>query len=115
MKKLLLAALVSLAASSLSAAPVLVEAYNEKMITIPEDVIDTVTVVELSFSVDTTCYVLFTAGALVAPAKMFLQLDGSDLYPISMAHGNPAGGSHITYTYLLTSEAHTIRDCPTLC
>ncbi len=104
-----LAALVPLAASSLVAAPILVEAYQEGTITIPEDKIDTVTAVELSFSVDTTCYVLFTAGALVAPAKMFLQLDGSNLYPISMAHGNPAGGSHITYTYLLTSGAHTIH------
>jgi len=51
-----------LLAASISAAPVLVEAYQEGTITIPADKIDTVTVVELSFSVDTSCYVLFTAG-----------------------------------------------------
>ncbi|MEA3311946.1 MAG: T9SS type A sorting domain-containing protein [candidate division WOR-3 bacterium] len=109
MKKLLLAALVLLAASSLSAAPVLVEAYNEKPITIPEDKMDTVTVVELSFSVDTSCYVLFTAGGLVWAAKAFLQLDGTDLFPASIGRGVTTRSVHIAYTYPLSPGDHIVH------
>ncbi|TET21959.1 MAG: hypothetical protein E3J71_07970 [Candidatus Stahlbacteria bacterium] len=76
------AALALLAAASLSAAPVLIEAYQEGMITIPGDEIDTVTVVELAFSVDTSCYAQFTAGGLITgQARGFLRLDGVALVP----------------------------------
>ena len=117
MKKLLpvpvfwvLAALVLLAASSLSAAPVLVEAYNEKLITIPGDKIDTVTVVELSFSVDTSCYVQFTAGGLTKYlTKMLLELDGNYLFPAATVQGNVALSALIVYTYLITPGEHTVR------
>jgi len=109
MKKLLLAALVLLATSSLVAAPVLIEAYNEKLITIPGDVIDTVTVVELSFSVDTSCYVLFTAGGLVLVAKALLQLDGTNLFPASIGRGNTTRSVHIAYTYPLEAGEHNVH------
>jgi len=109
MKKLLLAALVLLAVSSLVAAPVLVEAYNEKLITIPGDKRDTVTVVELSFSVDTSCYVLFTAGGVVFAAKAFLQVDGTDLFPISIGWANVTQSIHIAYTYPLIPGDHIVR------
>ncbi|MCK4231483.1 hypothetical protein KAX21_00910, partial [candidate division WOR-3 bacterium] len=107
MKKLLLAALVLLAASSLVAAPVLVEAYQEGTITIPSDEIDTVTAVELSFSVDTSCYVLFTAGGLVHPGKGFLQLDGIPLFPIAKERW--AGSIDIAYTYPLEVGEHNVH------
>jgi len=108
MKKLLLAALVLLAASSLVAAPVLVEAYQEGTITIPEDKIDTVTAVELSFSVDTSCYVLFTAGGLVAPGKGFLQLNGSILFPVAMERGSTTS-ILLAYTYPLEQGEHNVH------
>jgi len=114
MKKLLsvpvfwvLVALVLLAASSLVAAPVLFEAYQEGTITIPSDEIDTVTAVEISFSVDTSCYVLFTAGGLVHPGKGFLQLDGIPLFPIAKERW--AGSIDIAYTYPLETGEHNIH------
>ncbi len=109
MKKLLLAVLVLLAASSLSAAPVLVEAYQEGTITIPSDKIDTVTVVELSFSVDTSCYVLFTAGGLAGVAKMLLRLNGNNLFPIAYVEEYAASSIHIVYTYPLSPGNHNIH------
>jgi len=109
MKKLLLAALVLLAASSLVAAPLLIEAYQEGTITIPGDVIDTVTVVELSFSVDTSCYVLFTAGGLADVAKMLLRLNGDNLFPIAYVEEYAASSIHIVYTYSLSPGNHTIH------
>jgi hypothetical protein len=109
MKKLLLAAIALLVAADLSAAPVLIEAYNEKLITIPSDKMDTVTLVELSFSVDTSCYVLFTAGGVVFAAKAFLQVDGSDLSPISIGWANVTQSIHIAYTYPLIPGDHIVR------
>jgi hypothetical protein len=101
--------LLLLLAASLSAAPVLVEAYQEGMITIPSDKKDTVTVVELSFSVDTSCYVLFTAGGLVWAAKAFLQLDGTDLFPASIGRGVTTRSVHIAYTYPLSPGEHIVH------
>lgn len=109
MKKLLLAALVLLAASFLVAAPVLVEAYQEGMITIPSDKKDTVTVVELTFSVDTSCYVLFTAGGLADLAKMFLHVDGANLFPVAIVEEYTLSSIHIVYTYPLNSGEHTVH------
>jgi len=103
----LAAALMLCMASSLSAAPILVEAYQEGMITIPSDEIDTVTAVEISFSVDTSCYVLFTAGGLVHPGKGFLQLDGIPLFPIAKERW--AGSIGIAYTYPLETGEHNIH------
>lgn len=110
MKKLLLAALVLLAASSLVAAPVLVEAYQEGTITLPGDKRDTVTVVELSFSVDTSCYVQFTAGGLTSfQTKMLLELDGNYLFPAAIVQGSTTLSALVVYTCLITPGEHTVR------
>ncbi|MCK4333630.1 hypothetical protein KAX06_02450 [candidate division WOR-3 bacterium] len=117
MKKLLpvpvfwvLAAFVLLAASSLVAAPVLVEAYQEGQIYIPEGNDDTVTVVELSFSVDTSCYVQFTAGGLTSfQTKMVLELDGNYLFPAAIVKGSTTLSALVVYTCLITPGEHTVR------
>lgn len=101
--------LLLLFAVSLSAAPVLFEGYSEETVIIPEGEVDTVAVVELSFSVDTTCYVLFTAGGIASQARIFLQLDSSNLFPASIVRGAATYSTHITYTYPLGQGEHTIR------
>ncbi|MEA3310839.1 MAG: hypothetical protein U9Q76_01335 [candidate division WOR-3 bacterium] len=101
--------LLLLLTASLSAAPVLFEAYQEGTITIPGDKIDTVTVVELSFSVDTSCYVLFTAGGLSKRAKLFLYLDGSKLFPTTALAEVASSSFHTIYTYLLGPEDHNVH------
>ena len=109
MKNLWAIALLLLA-TSLSAAPVLIEAYQEGMITIPGDEIDTVTVVELSFSVDTACYVQFTAGGLLRYlAETLLELDENYLFPIAIIQGNTYLSALIVYTYLISAGEHTVR------
>ena len=100
---------ILLLAASLSAAPVLVEAYQEGTITIPEDKIDTVTVVELSFSVDTSCYVQFMAGGLSKRSKMFLCLDGNRLFPTAALAEVVSSSFHIIYAYPLSSGNHNIH------
>jgi len=105
-----LAALALLVAASLSAAPVLVEAYNEETITIPENKRDTVTLVELSFSVDTSCYVQFTAGGLTSfQTQMLLELDGNYLFPAAIVQGSTTLSALIVYTYLIAPGEHTVR------
>jgi len=101
--------LLLLLAASLSAAPVLVEAYQEGTITIPGDKIDTVTVVELSFSVDTACYVQFMAGGLVAPAKMFLELNDNRLFPVAIERGYGDRAIQIGYVYPLTPGQYAVH------
>jgi len=110
MKKVLLAALGLLVSVGVAgAAPVLFEAYQEGTITIPGDKIDTVTVVELSFSVDTSCYVLFTAGGVAKRAKTFLCLDGNNLFPKSLLAEVTGSSFHIVYSYPLSSGPHNVR------
>ena len=95
--------LLLLAAASLSATPVLVEAYQEGTITIPGDKMDTVTVVELAFSVDTACYVQFTAGGLAQfLTMMLLEFDANYLLPVAIVQGNRSLSDLIVYTYLIT-------------
>lgn len=106
MKKVLV--ILLFAALCLSAAPLLIEAYNEETITIPYDKMDTVTLVEISFSVDTSCYVLFTAGGLTDVAKAFLQLDGTDLFPASIGRVHTTS-IHIAYTYPLGPGDHIVH------
>jgi len=110
MKRILnLAILNLLIPAALSAAPVLVEAYQEGTITIPEGTIDTVTVVELSFSVDTACYVQFTAGEIFQFATLWLNLNGDDLHPCTKEGGlDQTHSGLIVYAYLLSSGSHTI-------
>ena len=109
MKKVLLAVVMLVLVSVAGAAPVLFEAYQEGTITIPGDKIDTVMVVELSFSVDTSCYVLFTAGGLADLAKMFLYADGTILFPTAIIEEYTASSVHIVYTYPLNPGEHSIQ------
>lgn len=94
------------AAAPLSAAPVLVEVYWEGWITTLPDKVDTVTVLELSFSVDSSCYVLFTGGVVSRSAKIFLQADGTNLFPETSLSGYDACGIHLNYTYPLAPGNH---------
>ncbi|MCK4333190.1 T9SS type A sorting domain-containing protein [candidate division WOR-3 bacterium] len=110
MKNLWAIALALLIAISLSAAPVLIESYQEGTITIPGDKMDTVTVVELAFSVDTACYVQFTAGGLAQfLTMMLLEFDANYLLPVAIVQGNRSLSALIVYTYLITPGEHTIR------
>lgn len=108
MKKVLV--ILLFAALCLSAAPVLIEAYQEGTITIPEGDHDTVTLVELSFSVDTSCYVQFTAGGLTSfQTKMLLELDGNYLFPAAIVQGSTTLSALVVYTCLITPGEHTVR------
>lgn len=104
MKKVLV--ILLFAALCLSAAPVLIEAYHIGRITTAPDKVDTVTVVELSFSVDTSCYVLFTGGVVSHSAKIFLQADDINLFPEASLSGYDACGIHLNYTYPLDPGNH---------
>ena len=110
MKKVLFAAVMMLVSVGVVvAAPVLIEAYQEGTISIPADEFDTVTVVELSFSVDTSCYVLFTAGEIFQFATLWLNLNEDDLHPCTREGG--LGQTHsglISYSYLLSSGNHSV-------
>ncbi|MBA7644442.1 hypothetical protein ES703_52186 [subsurface metagenome] len=111
MKKALLAALgflVSVAA--LNAAPVLFEEYQEGPISIPSDERDTLTVAEVSFSVDTACYVQLSTGGTGIRAKVWLEADGESLPAVTSVNITYGGEAPLTmiYTYLLSSGEHTI-------
>ena len=57
---------------------------------------------------DTSCYVLFTAGGLVAPGKGFLQLNGSILFPVAMERGSTTS-ILLAYTYPLEQGEHNVH------
>ena len=103
-------ALLLLAASALSAAPVLVEAYNEKMITI-FDIGDTVTAVELSFSVDTACYIQLSTGGIGTQIEIWLDSDGERLPVRGMVDIAYRGKVPLTLIYncLLSQGDHIVR------
>ena len=111
MKKVLLLALgLLVSVAALNAAPILFEAYQEGTITIPVGESDEVTVAEVSFSVDSACYVQFATGGMARLAKVWLELDGESLPPvIRIAHGQGVEGPlNISYTYLLNPGEHTV-------
>ena len=91
------------------AAPVLFEDYQEGQITIPVGETDTVIVAEVSFFVDSACYVQLATGGLGNLAKLCLTLDGDSLPPIvTLAPGDVTFPIPITYTYLLDTGEHTV-------
>ncbi len=109
MKKIIFAAVFLGSTMGLSATPLLVEAYQAGNISIPPLQYDTVTVVEVAFTLDTACYVQFSTGGLAALSRSWLKLDGVDLPPkawLSSSVRPQVFG--ITYTYLVTSGEHTI-------
>lgn len=92
------------------AAPVLFEAYQEGTIYIPVGESGEFTVVEVSVSLDTACYVQFATGGMAARGTVCLDLDGDTLPPIATFATSSLDGRFIpiTYTYLLESGEHTI-------
>ncbi len=111
MRKVLVAVLVLyFLAVGLQAAPLLVEAYQEGQISIPVGQDDTTKVVELSFSVDTSCYVQFTVGCRARYARLWLELDGDSLPPGAVAITNQTVKESLcfVYTYLLDAGNHVI-------
>ena len=129
MKKVLLAALgflVSVAA--LSAAPLLIEAYQEGQIYIPVDEDAEFNAAEVSFSLDSACYVQLAAGGHGKLTRAWVELDGDSLPPgafCGLYYCMPCQVSfNIIYTYLIASGEHTISlrlanyvnvDYPTTC
>jgi len=110
MKKVLFAAVMMLVSVGVAGvSPLLVEAYQEGQIYIPEGESGEFTVAEVSFSVDTTCYVQFATGGLAMKAGVWLEVDGDSLPPFF--HTIIADVSvyfSITYTYLLDPGEHII-------
>jgi len=117
MKKVLFVAMMMLVSVGVAGVtPLLVEAYQEGTITIPEDETDTLTVVEVSFSVDTSCYVLFTAGGQAKLAKLWLELNGDKLpHEVRLTSDEHAGALtfDINFTYPLDPGEQTISLCVT--
>jgi hypothetical protein len=107
-RKVLVARLMlSFLAVGLQAAPLLVESYQDGQINIPAAEGDTLTVTEVAFSVDTSCYVQFATGGILTLGKMWLELNGEKLPPLlfaSRAYYFP----NITYSYLLEPGEHTV-------
>ena len=110
MKKVLFAGVMLLGlAVSASAVPLLVEAYQEGTITIPAGESDELTVVEVSFSVDSACYAQFATGEIAQTARIWLELDGDSLPPRALCGDYYYLESlSIVYTYLLEPGEHTI-------
>ncbi len=107
MKKVLFGVLLLGLAVSVTATPLLVEAYQEGQINIPAGVNDTLVITEVTFSVDTSCYVLFTTGGRVVFSRIWLKLDDSDLSPVLLAPSS-YDFANIAYSYLLTAGQHTV-------
>lgn len=92
------------------ASPILVESYQEGSITIPEDESGEFTVTDLSFSLDTACYVQFAVGGMGKYVKLWLVLDGDSLPPYVpvIGSGEVAGPIPLSYTYLVAAGEHTL-------
>jgi hypothetical protein len=111
MKKVLLAALgflVSVAA--LSAAPLLIEAYQEGQIYIPEGESGEFTVVEISVSLDSACYVQFVTGGNAVYSKSWLEMDNDSLPFVIYGSTNRywPGWVNLTYATLVEPGEHTV-------
>jgi len=110
MKKVLMILSLFGALTTITAAPLLVEAYQKGTITIPAGETDTVTIVKISFSVDTACYVQFSAGGFTAHAFTWFALDGVDLPPQTrMGHNTVPQGFSLPYAYILNAGSHTLE------
>ena len=110
MKKVLLAAVMLVLVSVAGAAPVLFEAYQEGWISIPMDKEDTLSVVEVSFSVDSACHVMLTAGGQAKIASLWLEMDENRLPPQTNVHTDGFGGPvsfTMVYSYLLEPGEYT--------
>ncbi|MEA3310869.1 MAG: hypothetical protein U9Q76_01485, partial [candidate division WOR-3 bacterium] len=80
-KKLFVAVMMLVSVGVAGVTPLLVEAYQEGPISIPMDKEDTLSVVEVSFSVDSACHVMLTAGGQAKIASLWLEMDENRLPP----------------------------------
>jgi hypothetical protein len=110
MKKVLFAAVMMLVSVGVAGvSPLLVEAYQEGQIHIPEDESDEATVATVSFSVDSVCYVLFAIGGLAQSVRVWLELDGDSLPPVIYEYDADARSFvNLTYISLLDPGEHTV-------
>lgn len=101
-----------LTTTAASAAPVLYEAYQVDEISIPVDVYDSATVLELTLSVDSACYALFTAGGRARHSRLHLELDGDSLktpeHRLDVNGVNEEETFSSAYCHLLDPGEHTI-------
>ncbi len=109
MKKILFTMVFLGLTLSINATPLLVEKYQIGSISFPSDEFKTLTVLELSFSIDTACLVQFSTGGFASLAKLWLDLDGDSLPPALLVRAGGADGPMpITYSYLLTKGNHIV-------
>jgi hypothetical protein len=110
MKKALFVAMMMLVSVGVAGVtPLLFEAFQEGEIYILPGESDTVTVTEVSFSVDSACYVQFAAGGMARRAKLWLAVNGSELPPLVYAQDPHVGVFvNLTYTYFLAAGEHTV-------
>jgi hypothetical protein len=108
-RTIFIAAALLFTATAASAAPILFEAYQEGTLTIPFDPPDTITVIEVSFSVDTACYMQISAGGFASKARIWFNIDGEDLPAIYRCGivTVPQGFS-LPYTYMVNSGEHKL-------
>ena len=111
MKKVLIAGLFLGLLASIIAAPLLVESYQGGQISFPADEDDTLTVADVSFSVDSTCYVQLAVGGIGQYLKLWFELDGERLPPETfqeMSRHAREMSVTMSYTHLLVPGEHTI-------
>jgi hypothetical protein len=110
MKKVLLAAVMLVLVGVAGAAPVLFEAYQEDQIYIPEVEDGKLIVTEVSFSVDSACYVQLVACGNTVYSKSWLVMDNDSL-PF-VAHGSTSsywpGWVNLTYITSVEPGEHTV-------
>jgi len=110
MKKVLILALVIFVTVGFSAVtPVLFETYQEGTVTVQPGGSDSVLVVDLTFSVDSSCYVHFSVGGLSILGRFWLELDGEKQVPEERLAGTShVEGFNMDYSYLLSSGEHNL-------
>lgn len=109
MKKVLILGVFLVGALKVIAGPVLLEEHQITPIAIPVGEVDTVIVAEVSFSVDTACYVQMVTGGMAKQAKGWLDIDGVPLPPsVIVSHAGQRAPVNIVYIYLVEEGEHSI-------
>jgi len=109
MKKVLIFTTVFVTASVSAVTPVLFEAYQEGTIVVQPGGSDSVLVLDLTFSVDSSCYVHFSAGGLSALGRFWLELDGEKQVPEERLAGTShIEGFNMDYSYWLSPGEHSM-------
>ena len=91
-----------------NASQVLVEAWQTVDLVIPKGQRCDTAIVELSFTVDTGCFVLFTTGAMARMGNFWVKLDGNKLRPKIPCTGKEMSPVPISYASKLESGHHKV-------